>query len=213
MSSRPPHRGAIDNLPAFAKRFVLGRLSGFEKDISICLTPTTLKDTKTVTHAYFPALGACCGTIEYLTALYHGNMNNIGWQQVVSWAEVYLPQADYNEDVIRVLFGVFRHPVAHRGISSGIWVDRNQGQGLGRRMTWKVLANSKRPPIRIVPENKKLVSDPPWPCQYSHRVHIHLKTLKADIIDSANRYIEDLGDSPVLQNSFLSCMRQLYPEQ
>jgi hypothetical protein len=211
MGSGPPHRGTIDNTAAFAREFVLARLRGFEKDIQICLTPIASKTRRGLTHAYFPALGACCGIMEYLTALHRGRTDSVGWRQVSDWALLFLPQPEYDVDVVRVLIEAFRHPVAHRGIASGVWVDRNPGPGYGRRLTWKILANARRPAVRIVSENGELTRDPPWACPYTHRVHIHLRAMKVDIRNAAKHYVREIADSHVLQNNFVACMRQLYP--
>lgn len=211
MKNSPIHRGAVNDLPSFAERFIRGRIAGFEKDMDICLTPTHSKTRSGATHAYFPALGTCCGTLEYLAALYRGNIRGIGWQQVATWADHFMPQPDYDSEVIRILFDAFRHSVAHRGIASGVWIDRNQGDGLGRRLTWKILADSRRPACELVPEKGFLRKDPPWPCEYSHRVHIHLKGLQVDIRKAAVLFSKRfLADNALLAN-FESCMRQLYP--
>jgi hypothetical protein len=92
-----------------------------------------------------------------------------------------------------------------------VWVDRDSGPGQGRRLTWKILANSTRPSIRIVAEAGILKNDPPWDCPYTHRVHIHLKSLAADICKGAKAYAEDLSNDQQLTDRFLRCMRQLYP--
>jgi len=207
----PHHRGAIDNPPLYLRHFVDGRLDGFEKDLKICLTPTPSKMRAGYTHAYFPALGACCGLIEYLAGLYRGNLNGVGWREVATWAQQYLDPADYGDDLMRVFFLAFRHSVAHRGIASGIWIDRAPGPGQGRRITWKVTAARKRPPVQIVAENGVLDRDPPWRCPYTHRVHIHLASLKSDIRKAAKRYAADAGQDPQLLARFTACMRQLYP--
>lgn len=211
MKDAPDHRGAINDPPRFARRFVEGRLAGFRKDMEICLTPSVSKTARGVTHAYFPALGACCGTLEYLSGLYRGDLRRIGWQQIADWAEHFLVQPDYDRECIRVLFDAFRHPVAHRGIASGVWIDRNRGDGHGRRLTWKVLANHKRPACEVRTEKGELTKDPPWPCSYTHRVYIHLKRLQADIQMGALSYCKAIDDDVQLQNHFLACMRQLYP--
>lgn len=211
VGSKLPHRGAHGCTPAFAKNFVLGRMAGFEKDIQICLTPIPSKARPGLTHAYFPALAACCAIIEYLTALHRGRVDGLGWRQVSQWATTYLPQPDYGEDVIRVLVEAFRHSVAHRGIASGIWIDRNPSAGPQRRITWKVAADGRRPPIGIIAEQGVLTKDPPWKCPYTHRVHIHLKSLKADIRKAAKRYASDVEHNHQLLNNFTSCMRRLYP--
>lgn len=210
--TRAPHRGLRGDQPAFARQFVLSRLSGFEKDIRICLTPAVLHTGSAPTHAYFPALAACCGTLEYLAALYRGKVNGLGWPDVSAWADRYLPQPDYEKDPVRVLVNAFRNAVAHRGIATGVWIDQNRGAGHGRRLTWKILANSTRPSVRIVAEDGVLRNDPPWDCPYTHRVHIHLKSLSMDISNGARTYADDLLENPQLVDSFFSCMRLLYPK-
>jgi hypothetical protein len=187
-------------------------LGGFEKDIGICLTPVPSNARFGPTHAYFPALAACSGTIEYLTAMHCGRVDGLGWRDVSQWAQAYMPQPDYNEDTVRVLFEAFRNSVAHRGIASGIWRDRKPGPGLGRRITWKVLANATRPSIRVVAEDGMLKNDPPWPCKYTHRVHIHLKAMAIDIREAATSYANDVARDHGLQTRFVACMRTLYPQ-
>ncbi len=120
--------------------------------MKICLTPVASEAGTGVTHAYLPALAACCGIREYLAALYRGNIRGVGWQQIADFADRYLPQPDFDRETVRVLFEAFRHPVAHRGIASGVWVDRNHGAGKGRRLTWKVSADAKRPACEVVAE-------------------------------------------------------------
>lgn len=211
MKNAPIHRGAIGNTAVFARKFIKERFVGFEKDMKIGLTPVESETRSVVTHAYFPALAACCGILEYLAALYRGNVGGIGWQQIADFAERYLPQPDFDRETVRVLFGAFRHPVAHRGIASGVWVDRNHGAGRGRRLTWKVLADAKRPACEVVAEVGQLMMDPPWPCPYTHRVHVHLRGLWIDIRDAARLYSREIGKDQLLQANFEACMRQLYP--
>lgn len=205
------HRGAIDNPSIFVRQFVAGRLAGFEKDMKICLTPIPSRTRPGLTHAYFPALSACFGLMEYLTGLYRGNLNGIGWRQVAEWSHRYLDQSQYGEDIVRVFFEAFRHSVAHRGIASGIWVDRARGPGNGRRITWRVTAGRSRPAVQIVPESGVLEFDPPWRCAFTHRVNIQLVSLKADIRNAAKQYASEAGSDAMLLAHFTSCMRQLYP--
>lgn len=207
-----PHRGAPDNPEQFARAFVRGRLSGFAKDMRICLKgiPTRANNRWVLTHAYFPALMACCGMLEYLAGLNVGRVNGLGRREVTAYATKYLPQPDYSADVIRVLYDAFRNAVAHRGIASGVWVDRHRATQ-GRRLTWKVFANATRPPLDVVAGEGVLKLDPPWPCQYTHRVHIRLGRLWRDIRNSANCYIADLVTSQDLQDKFFECMEELYP--
>lgn len=123
-------------MPAFAFAFINGRLVGFEKHMRICLTSVELPETKKTTAAYFPVLGACCSTLEYLVNLHRGNLSPAGHRQVANFAQHYLPQPDFDAETVRVLFQAFRHPVAHRGIASGVWIDRQPGQNHGQRLVW-----------------------------------------------------------------------------
>jgi len=207
------HRGFPGDLSQFAPAFVKGRLSGFAKDMGICLASGFRKEVnnhKVSTHAYFPALMACCGMLEYLAGLYVGRMTRSGRGDVTVYASKYLPQPDYSADVIRILFDAFRNALAHRGIASGVWIDRHQATR-GRRITWKVFANATHPSLDIRSSEGTLSIDPPWPCRYTHRVHIRLGRLWRDIRTSANSYAADLVTSQDLQTKFLECMKELYP--
>lgn len=206
---RLPHRGAPDNPAQFARDFLKARLSGFEKDMGICLTGIPSGTLSGLTHAYFPALTTCCGMLEYLAGLYVGRINGLGKKEVTDYAK-YLPQPDYNAEAIRVLFDAFRNAVAHRGIASGVWVDPHPDMR-GRRLTWKVLADAARPALELVASQGVIKYDSPWPCPYTHRVHIHLGRLWRDIRDSVDGYLAEFATSQPLQDNFDRCMKQLYP--
>lgn len=210
MESRAPHRGLAEDPGAFAERFVLDRMVGFEKDMDICLTGVPSKTKKGLTHAYFPALSACCGTLEYLAGLYKGRLDAVGWRDVAAWADAFMPQPDYAEDVIRVFVEAFRNSVAHRGIATGVWIDRKPGSD--RRFTWKVLAGSARPAINFVAEENALLKDPPWQCPYTHRAHIHLRSLSVDIRKGAAKYASEVRTDQKLTKKFRLCMKELYPQ-
>ncbi len=198
-------------MAVFARRYVEGRLSGFEKDMKICLTPTKIGTGSRVTHAYLPALAACCGILEYLTALHCGTTKGIGWQQGANFANHFLPSREYDREAVRILFDTFRNSIAHRGIASGVWIDRNRGAGRGRRITWRVSADAKRPACEVVEKSGRLMRDPPWPCPYTHLAHIHLVSLWVDIRKAAGLYKKAVGENPQFLQRFEACMRQLYP--
>lgn len=208
----PDHRGAADSMAAFALRFIEGRLVGFEKDIKICLTAVPSPAAKKQTYAYFPALATCCSTLEYFVGLHRGNLKPAGWQQVATFAAKYLPQPDFDQDTVRVLVEAFRHPIAHRGIASGIWVDRSNGSGGGRRLVWEITAGTKRPACQLIADAGTLTKDPPWPTPYTHRVQIHLGALWIDIRDGAKKYAKDVSSDHGLQANFMACMQRLYPK-
>lgn len=210
VKSKPPERPrASDDMASFARHFLETRLVGYCKDMQICLKPVASASRSGATHAYFAALGASCGFLEYMAALFSGHVNDVGWQHVAAWNERFMPQPDYDRETTRVFFSAFRHSVAHRGIATGIWVDRKMTPP--NRITWKLLANSRRPACTLVSERGTLAKDLPWPCKFTHRMHIHLKALELDLATALPRYASAIGTEPKLLENFTSCMRQLYP--
>ena len=197
----------------FAPKFVQDRLRGFEKDMRICLTGVPSDERAGNTHAYFPALMNCCGMLEYLARLYTGQPRAANGQNLVVEYSRFLPQPDYSDDTVRVLFRAFRNQIAHRGIASGVWRDEHD-DNLGRRITWKIAADSRSPAVEIVHDPGVLLFDSPWECNFTHRAHIHLGRLWRDIRDSAlapNGYRDELVSDPELLQRFTRCMRNMYP--
>lgn len=209
MGTGPHHRGAAGDMRAFAPKFVKARLEGFTKDMKICLRAEKIKGRKT-TYAYFPALMSCCGTLEYLTSLYLGRTGSCGEPELAEYATRFMPQPEYSRDMIRILLHAFRHPVAHRAIASGVWVDRNPANG-GRRLTWKLGTQSKHPALTLKAENGSLKKDSPWTCRYTHRMHVHLGRLWRDIHDSGLKLCDVLATDPAVLRQFERVMQHLYP--
>jgi hypothetical protein len=207
---RLPNRGANGDISKFAPDFLKKRLDGFEKDMRICLSgvPRTDKPGE-MTHAYFPALMACCGLLEYAACFYTGRKTFKGTtQDYQEYAREYL--RDYSSDAIRVLHRLFRNAVAHRSIASGVWVDDKEQ----RRIVWTIDETSDSPAIEIKEAPGCLKLDSPWPCKYTHRVHIHLGALWKDIKDSIERYanaLEANGGNGNLVKNFRNCLKTLYP--
>ena len=205
---RLPHRAAPNNP---ARAFLKARLSSFEKDMRICLKGIQSDTRLGPTHAYFPALTTCCGMLEYLTGFYIGRIDRLGKNEVTDYAKHLLPQPDYNAEAIRVLFDLFRNAVAHRGIAPSVWVDPHPAMR-GRRLTWKVLADTARPALDVVASQGEIKNAAvSWPCPYTHRAHIHLGRLWRDIRDSVDGYLADLAANQTLQDKFDTCMKRLYP--
>ena len=115
------HRDSNGDMLIFASRFILGRMAGFEKDMKICLTGVPSKTRSKITHAYFPTLMSCCGTLEYLAGLYVGRADiSISRRAIATYAARYMPQPDYDGEAVRILIDALRNAVAHRGISTGV---------------------------------------------------------------------------------------------
>lgn len=178
--------------------------------MGICLRGIRKTKSNEWTHAYFPALMTCCSMLEYLAGLHAGRLDGLGTRDILAFSRKYLNQAKYGDEVVRILFDAFRNAVAHRGIATGIWVDHHPATG-GRRLTWKVSATKQGVPLEVVQEAGTLLMDPPWPCPYTHRVHIRLGRLWRDIAASARSYAADIRRSAQLQENFTRCMLRLYP--
>jgi hypothetical protein len=205
---------ATDDLEAmatFAPRFVLSRMEGFEKDVGICLTAIPHPILPKTSVAYFPVLGLCCATLDYLASLFGGSTKNGPHIRLIdAYAQQYLPRPDYNHDVIQVLFNSLRHSNADQGIAKRVWVEIHNGRQ-GRRIAWQISVSNRRPAIQIL-EKAGEVSLAPWPCPYTHRTHVQLGRLWRDIRASAIAYADDISSSPVLIQNFTKCMKVLYPK-
>lgn len=207
------HRGANGDMAEFARRFVSARMKGFEKDIKICLTAIPSESRPGNTHAYFPALMSCLGTLEYMTQLYFGRLNPCSDKEIRSYCKEFMPPS-YEADVLRVLLYAFRHPIAHRGIASGVWVDEDRRRPTQRRITWKVTEKTQAPAISIIEQVGTIERDAPWKCPYTHRAIIHIGQLATDIRESAigvAGYCARVSMNKALVDNFTKCMQELYP--
>lgn len=207
------HRGANGDMVEFARRFVTARMKGFTKDIRICLTPVPSETRPGNTHAYFPALMSCLTTLEYMTQLHLGRTVACSDKEIRQYCQKFMP-ASYNADVLRVLFEAFRHPIAHRGISSGVWVDEDRRRPQRRRITWTVTEKTEAPAISIVEHAGIIKRDAPWECSHTHRAVIRIGQLAADIRESAlgaQGYCAQLSTNKTIIRNFTTCMKELYP--
>lgn len=197
-----PHR----DLASFATDHIQKRMAGFTKDIRICLKLTRHPAGGKPTAAYSPALATCCATLEYLTGMFTGRRNGPNVDFIVKYAKRYLPQPDYSRDILEILFDLFRHAVAHRGIVSGVMVHERSG----RRIAWRLSTGASKPAIQVVADPGQ---DPraPWPCSFTHRAHIHLDQLGKDIAQSGASYAADVASSDRLLQNFAKYMEVVFP--
>jgi hypothetical protein len=190
-------------------------MDGFRKDMRICLTPTPALHRTGETHAYFPALAACCGAIEYLGALSCGNdraiREGLTVGQITTFAETYMPQPDYDRSAVRILWSLFRNRVAHYGITSGVWVDQHE-EFKGRRLIWEVRETRGQPALSIKQQEGTLKYDPPHDCSYTHLALIRLAQLALDVESAALRLIEHIErEVGASLSKFSVAMNVLYP--
>ena len=155
---RQTHRGAKANKELFAEKSLQGRTAGFKKDIEICTKGYLVHGNKGKTHAYIPALINCISYLEYMASLYTGSLQGLTAQSKVN---------QYSSEEIRILYKIFRNPIAHRGIPSGVVID--QKDNVKRRITWKIYVRTEKSAISVQKENGILQLDPPWDVPFNYR--------------------------------------------
>ena len=179
----------------FARSFIDHRLSGFKKDIRACLTP----DPYTGKHAYFPALITCIAMLELMSGLYKGNIGHIkSFERILYFRSLFMDKTIYSPLIMKVLYSVMRHKIAHLSHPYMITDTRNEpnlkSYGKKMRITWYVTEESTRPAIELF-EKKGTVTRsprPPWPVIFDHVLLIHLKSFSADIVSAVNQYEDKL---------------------
>ena len=208
------YKGSGGDIRKYADAYLKDRLRGFDKDVKICLTGVPTKESTALTHAYFPALMNCCGMLELLGSLYRGDARNYCLRRVFDYSNTYLPQPEYSTENIVLLYEVLRHPTAHLSTGSGVRKPRH-GSKKGQRITWKIYADARRPPIKLARDRDKLDEQSPWDSPHDYRLHIRLRRLQCDIRASVlnkGGYLSDLLSKEDLMRNFKRCMRQIYPQ-
>jgi len=151
--------------------------------------------------------------LELLGNLYSGDTERTDLKRIFAYSN-YLPQPDYSEENIHLLFFVLRHAAAHLSTLSGVRIPR-QGAFKGKRITWKIYADARYPAIRLDEETGVLREQPPWNCHYDARLHVRLNRLRCDIRESIvgqGGYLEHLQSDAALIRNFERCMLQMYPK-
>lgn len=197
---------ATTEMASYASAHIKERMDGFTKDIRICLRPIVHPTTRRPTVAFSPALATCCATLEYLTSLATGRRNGPRVDQIAGFARDYMPQPDYNADVIAVLFEAFRHAVAHRGIVSGVMLHGKSN----RRIAWLLADGLSRPAIQITVDAGEDLRAP-WHCPHTHRAHIYLRRLASDIRAGGTSYANAVGANARLVQNFAKAMEWIFP--
>jgi len=94
----------------FARSFIEHRLYGFRKDIRVCLR----SDPSTNKHAYFPALITCIGMLELMSGLYTGDIRNADTlKRIIYFRSLFMDKTIYSPLIMKVLYSVMRHKIAH----------------------------------------------------------------------------------------------------
>ena len=204
-------------LARFADYFLTHRMKGFAKDIAICLTGRPREDDPNVnTHAYFPALMTCCGTLELLGSLHHGDAHHSDAKWVARYCKDFMVRPeDYTKQTIILLLEVVRHGTAHLGIAKAVAQPRC-GEYRDKRITWTVWEGACQPNVHLRREPDILDSElRPWKCDFEYRLSVHLQGLFEDIRDSVlrpGRYRDTVMTDAKLLEKFEAAAKHIYPE-
>jgi len=203
------HKQLLD----FAHQFVTGRISGFKKDINICLTAD-----KNGRHAYFPALMTCLSVLDLLSGLFAGDLRNASLLQIKRYVRTFMDMKKYSKLNLEILHVVFRHKLAHHSHPYYV-LDTAADNRISKRMrvTWAVTAGWRSQPIEIRWQPKRHLKkfSAPWRVNYDHRVYISIPHLRKDIIESAcgpNGYLQKLNKSSKTRLNFANCITEFFPQ-
>jgi len=198
----------------YAVWFANERVETFKKDMAICLRPDEQNR-----HAYMPALIACTGMLELFACLLRGNLEEKGIDRIVEFANHFMNSTHYSKTVLKILWHVFRHKIAHVSKPYGVQhiaeLDSDGKKGL---ITWEITEYDCEPAIQITKEPGIIPSDrrPGWHSgRYTHRCIIHLPTIARDIqnaISGPEGYIQRVCEDSELQENFRKCMGQCFYE-
>ena len=207
-----------EELLCFAREFIGRHVERFEKDIAICLMGKNWKNDHKVTHAYFPALMACIGFMDFFSGLYSGNLDYPKLKDLKSYAHSFLPSI-YSDLLLAILYHCFRHKVAHLAHPYEVLDTKNNKDFAGepnRRITWSVsevrlrkvmwLESLEEPELlETAPESRGI--------RYDHRIHVSIPMLAEDAIYSVrgdNGYLQQLKANQDCRRNFQACMNQYF---
>jgi hypothetical protein len=202
----------------FAHTFLKQRVTGFTKDIDICLTPN-----KHGQSAYLPGLMACISFLDLLTGLYVGRLDTVNRRSLddlQAFAATFLDPKKYQPEKINIFYQVFRHKLAHLGHPHAVFdtdLKPKAFPGSSRRLiAWSVTDEPRKVAIALTSfRPRRIREDPtPWPVYYAERMTVSVPSLAKDALHAAygpNGYLSELADSTILQGKFKDCMGEFYP--
>ena len=199
----------------FAKIFVRRRLKGFRKDIAVCLKAEG--DGKTddkEERAFMPGLMATISLLDLFSGLYAGDVENHNDTHLVRYLRDFAP-GRYDEYLLKVLYVVFRHKLAHLSHPYFVLNTKNDGRLKKNpmRLTWSITSDSRSEPIKLTPLSRSRLirrQPTPWKVRIDHVVEISIRTLAADAIATTAGYLSALKRDPTIQDNFRKCMYKLY---
>jgi len=201
-----------DDVIAFAKVFLTGRIKGFRKDIRVCL-----RASKGRHHAYLPGLITCIAFFDLLSGLFCGKLDGHGHKEFVAFTTVFLDPARYTRDELDILYLGFRHKLAHLGHPYAVFDTGRKPRvfpGPKRRIAWTIYKTHRPRPItltRVSPPMQLKHTKVPWPVSYDQRIEISVASLGIDARKAAEGYLAKLVDNAPLLENFRKCMTEFYP--
>jgi hypothetical protein len=200
-------------LISFAKIFFREKAVTFRHDVDICLTASAAQS-----HAYFPALLLCIGFLDLLSGLHAGRLEHHGLAELKKYAKRFMNGVEYHPLYLEILYLAFRHKLAHLSVPYLVFdtATKPSYSGRPRRITWKVNAGRRKPPIEIIdfPARYMKRSLRPWPVDYNSRIIIGLRSFQIDIVKSIygpKGFLKHLENDTSAQARFTRCLKVLYP--
>jgi hypothetical protein len=212
------HFSSDGELLRFARKFANRHVERFEKDIAICLTGKSWKSGQEVTHAYFPALMACIGFMDFFSGLYCGTLKSPTLDDLKNYARRFLPP-EYSDNSLTIFYHCFRHKIAHLAHPYDV-LDTRKVPSLSNepsmRVTWEVDEKPLSQSITLETlETPQLLKDVPsgWDVTFDHRMHVSIPKLANDAIQSVcgdSGYLHELASNQDCRSKFEYCMNQYF---
>lgn len=198
-----------------ADKFILERVSFFEKDMKICLKGIRIKPSNKITHAYFPALMLCFANLEFMGRLYGGEYVKRGKAQVKDFVDEFMDTTTYSTENIDVLWDGFRHKLAHLTHPEYVYKYKQ------KRITWAVsekktiVHKCQKYPHMQIRQKKGYIGEKifkPYPVQYTHIIYISLPVFKSDIQKAMKDYSNKIKKDEKLQTKFDKIIKKIFPK-
>ena len=198
----------------YPAQYLDDRIFTFRKDMAICLTPDA--EGK---HAYFPALLTCLSLLDLLSCLNSGDLNPRGMDHILQFTNRYLPQPQYDDFHVTLLWLMFRHKTIHASQPYGVF-DTYSRKGILRakrrmKVTWAVTEQQAPAALELKPETGDLLPRSPWPVPHTHRYIISLPRFQSDLEDAVqgpSGYLHSLDVEPNALDCFSRCIEEIFPK-
>ena len=203
-----------DEVVKFARSWLWVISRFVRKNVRCCLTPTQRRET-----AWFPALMESCAFFDLLAGLYAGR-KVARVTDVQAYASSFLDPNNYPPYPLEILWGGFRHKIAHHAHPYYVLDTKTENiSGPHRRIVWTVDDRDLKPSLQLINVGRiPSLTSPrpmvPWPVPYDHRMTISPLRLQIDLRNSIygpNGYLNWLEVNAVGRQNFAKTMLRFFP--